>query len=280
MVDTGLMAATGGLATELQKQAVGAALAAGLTQEEAQKAGFGAVSALLREQLNASLQSGVKLDANTQALLDEAKKNGIEILADPAIESLDVQRKQLGVLERIAGGAGAVAGSGREARMVSAATGFAPRRLTEDTLILAHQNEMAMVLPNPDDLMMAIPSALKDRSRFVSARRGFFDDVDLPGADVGDAGLGGDEGATSPAPSIQTMMDALPGLLAQALASAPPPIEASLNVVANISEDPIQTQERREDMRRFTSRELAKEVRTGVGDFYSALYDTLIRARR
>ena len=53
MVDQGLMSAMTGLATELQRQAIEAAQAAGLSEEEARKAGSGAIVDILREQLNA-----------------------------------------------------------------------------------------------------------------------------------------------------------------------------------------------------------------------------------
>ncbi len=102
-IDAGLTAAAGEAATGIRDQAIQAALESGLTQQEAQRAGSAAIASLLREQLNASVQSGNELDANTRALLEEAKRNGIEILADPAIESLAVQKDQLGVLRQIAG---------------------------------------------------------------------------------------------------------------------------------------------------------------------------------
>ena len=39
----------------------------------------------LREQLNAAMASGQELDENTKALIEEARKNGIEIIADPMV---------------------------------------------------------------------------------------------------------------------------------------------------------------------------------------------------
>ncbi len=298
MVDTGLMAAIGGLATELQRQAMEAALATGMTQEEAQKAGFGAVSNLLREQLNASIQSGTELDANTKALIEEAKANGIEILADPAIESLAVQRKQLDVLRQIAGGGGPegdTAGrkleraqrSGQLLPDVSGQHGLGPVLTRKEGLLHYHPNELMLVAPRNqfDDLLLSVPGILKDRGSLRSAARGMFEPMDLPGYDDDIGPGGGDAGVGSatvgaPGPTIQSLLDAMPELIAQAIAAAPPALEASLNVVQNLTEDPLQTQERREDMRRFTSRLMANEVRAKVGDFYSALYDTIVRARR
>ncbi len=99
IVDASLQAALGVASTELRAQATAAARAAGMGESEAQRAGFGAVASLLREQLNSQLQANGKVDAALQAQLDEAKANGIEILADPAIEHLNVAKETLAVLE-------------------------------------------------------------------------------------------------------------------------------------------------------------------------------------
>jgi transcriptional regulator len=103
IVEQGLTAAASGAAAAIQEQAIAAAREAGLSDMEAAKQGSLAIAQLLREQLNASIQSGEDLDANTKALIEEAQKNGISILADPAIESLGVQKEQLDVLKQIAG---------------------------------------------------------------------------------------------------------------------------------------------------------------------------------
>jgi len=296
MVDTGLTTAMGGLATELQRQAMEAALATGMTQEEAQKAGFGAVSNLLREQLNASIQSGTELDANTKALIEEAKANDITILADPAIESLAVQRQQLDVLKNIAGQGGPEGDtaarkleraqrSGQLLPDVSARQGVGPVLTHQRGFLEYHPDEFMLVAPRNqfENLLLSVPAMLKDRGSLRSAARGMYEPMDLPGYDD-DSGPGGGDavggGGGLPGTDIQALMDAMPGLIAQAVAAAPPSVEASLNVVQNLTEDPLQTQERREDMRRFTSRLMAQEVRAKVGDFYSALYETIVRARR
>jgi hypothetical protein len=103
VIDTGVSALGAQAAEDLRLQAEQAAAAQGLDPAGATRAGLIAIAPVLREQLNASVQSGKALDAKTQALLDEAKANGIEILADPALEQLDVAREQLGVLRQIAG---------------------------------------------------------------------------------------------------------------------------------------------------------------------------------
>jgi len=111
-LDAGLLGAAATSAEELRAQATAAATEAGLAPAEATKAGFAAIAPLLREQLNASLASGQELDANTKAMIEEAKKNGVSILADPMVESVAVQREMLKELGRIghAGGGGGVPG--------------------------------------------------------------------------------------------------------------------------------------------------------------------------
>ncbi len=147
--DTGLAAAGGAAAQGIMGQAIADATAAGLTGQEAQKAGFAAVANILREQLNASIRSGQELDANTQQLIEEAKANGIQILADPAIESLGVQKEQLGVLKAIAGQRGGETDTGGA---TSAARGFGPM-ITPNLgggfgpRIQTHAGEYAMVIP-------------------------------------------------------------------------------------------------------------------------------------
>ena len=102
------------------------------------------------------------LDENTRRLLEEAKANGIEILADPALQQLDVAKQQLGVLQQIAGQGGRqimlpdgwrdIPGGERRQPDVSAALGFGPM-ITPDMggglgpVIQTHANELAMVIP-------------------------------------------------------------------------------------------------------------------------------------
>lgn len=166
MVDAGLTAAGGEAARALKDEAVAAATAAGLPAAEAQKAGLLAVANILREQLNASIRSGKELDANTAALLEEAKANGIEILADPALQQLDVSKQQLAVLQQIAG---QPAGGGKREDAVPAAGGFGPM-VTPDLggglgpLIQTHPGELAMV----------IPRSRMGRDGFMSAASGIY----------------------------------------------------------------------------------------------------------
>ena len=103
VVDQGVLAAVGTITTDVQAQAFAAAKEAGLSDAEANKASLGAISPILREQLNASIATGRKLDDKTQQLIDEAKANGIDILADPAIEAVAVAKDQLAELKKISG---------------------------------------------------------------------------------------------------------------------------------------------------------------------------------
>lgn len=158
MVDAALQGAMTSLAMELQRQAIEAARAAGLTETEAAKAGSGAIVDLLREQLNASLASGRELDSNTKALIDEARANGIEIIADPMLQQLQVQQKSLAELEQINA---AMAGGGRafdqygsyvSGRTLSAQAGLPPAIMPHvgrglGPTIQTHPGELALVIP-------------------------------------------------------------------------------------------------------------------------------------
>lgn len=105
-ISSDLLANGGQFAEALRAEAVAAAKEAGLSDAEAQKAGLAAVAPLLRDQLEASIQSGQKLSAQTQQLIDEAKANGITIVADPMIALLDQSKEQTGLLRQIAGKGG------------------------------------------------------------------------------------------------------------------------------------------------------------------------------
>jgi len=109
-ISTDLLANGGDFAEALRAEAVAAAKEAGLSDAEAQKAGLAAVAPLLRDQLEASIQSGQKLSAQTQQLIDEAKANGITIVADPMIALLDENKEQTALLRKIAGEGSGIGG--------------------------------------------------------------------------------------------------------------------------------------------------------------------------
>jgi hypothetical protein len=141
-VDSGLMGAASQSAEELRQQAVAAAEAAGVAPAEATKAGFGAIAPLLREQLNAAMASGQELDANTQALLAEAKANGINIVADPIVQQLAVQKDMLGELRAMN------RGGGEPKADQEFATGSRGLRLVKrDMLARIHEGEGLLVVP-------------------------------------------------------------------------------------------------------------------------------------
>ena len=199
LIDQGLLAAGGAAAGELRQQATAAAVAQGLSPEEAAKAGSAAIAPLLREQLNASIQSGKELDETTKALLQEAKANGIEILADPAIASLDVQRSQLEVLKDIAKNSGFFGGGGEGT--VHAARGLGPVRMPNmgrglGPIIQTHAGELAWILP----------ASLSRRGGLIHAAKGVYDDME---GGFGGGGGGPDTGTSSEIATVATIEAAL-----------------------------------------------------------------------
>lgn len=248
LIDEGLLGAAGAAAGEVKQQAIDAALAAGLSPEEAARAGSAAIAPLLREQLNASLQSGKELDANTKALLEEAKKNGIEILADPAIETLDVAKQQLDVLKQLAG-------SKTGLPTTSAARGVGPFVSKTEGLIHYHPNELIWVLPKNMQ-----PGGM------ISAARGLYrDDEDrpLPRERNGEPGEQGEPQDTSTPAALAESVGAqvaaaiLPALR-QAVVSAAP-INIAPQIMVN--EDPEGDKETRVARRRQTVATVADAFR-------------------
>jgi hypothetical protein len=135
-VDRGLTGSGGAVA----QQALASAVAAGASPREA----FMLIAPLLTELVNASKASGQVLDENTTALLAEAKVNGIDIIADPMIESVAVQKEIRDILKA---GGGAFAPSVFEGDQFTSARGFGPRRLTRDSVFQAHAGEHVMIIP-------------------------------------------------------------------------------------------------------------------------------------
>jgi hypothetical protein len=103
LIDVTLLANATMATGDLIAQQTQVALAAGMSQAEATRAGFGANAALLQAQLEASLLSGTGVSADLQALLDEAERNGINIVASPLVQSLMVQQSMDAHLSKIAG---------------------------------------------------------------------------------------------------------------------------------------------------------------------------------
>lgn len=155
-IDTDFLANGGTFADALREEAVAAALAEGKTQAEADKAGLAVIAPLLRDQLNASVESGQKLSAQTEALLAEAKANGIEIVADPLLAQLDVQKEIRDELRKQNGSTGTEGDDGS----IDSRAGGAPRRFSAAGGLVGftgsgsprldlqlHPNEMIRVTP-------------------------------------------------------------------------------------------------------------------------------------
>jgi hypothetical protein len=222
-IDTGLLGAAGGMAEALKQQAVAAALATGSTQEEANKIGIATVAPILTEQLNASLASGKELDANTKALIAEAKKNGIDIVADPILQQLQVQRDTLAVLQGMAGlpvgGPAPEPGGGTTPDGRSpfhAASGLGPAIMPDvggglGPLIQTHAGEAALI----------IPRNRSNRRWFIHAAGGLSRDGGEDGGG-GRGGHGGGGGTGSGAGAAAPTPEAFAAAVAQTAAAQRP----------------------------------------------------------
>lgn len=259
-IDANLLAQSGAMAGALKEQATQAALATGMGQAEAERAGMATIAPLLTEMLNSSIASGEQLSDDQKALLEEAKKNGINIVAAPLLQQLDVQKEQLAVLRQIAGGP--AAGEGEPGRTHSAAGGFGeiltPRLIPPGgAQFQVHEGEGVLVVPRSK-------MAKRGQFAYISAAGGFStsgtreggrdrEGREGPGAGDGRAGAGGEAGT----PGSET---GAPGSAAAAelekhiaeIARQVRPVSITTNVAPQITEDPLATQERKEDLRRFT----------------------------
>jgi hypothetical protein len=245
-LDSGLLAAAGASAEELRAQAQTAAEEAGMAPADAVKAGFGAIAPLLKEQLNAALASGQELDANTRALIEEAKKNGINIVADPMVESVAVQKDMLKELKHMNGRGGGVPDE-------SFASGtFGLRVVKRDMLAQIHEGEGFMVVPK--DKM--------GRGVFGSFARGT-DDPDREGGGGGRI-PGGGGGPSGPAPSSGggTAGEIAVEVRRLAREVRRRPTEAVTQVFQpTFKLDPLQTVESREELGRTLTDQFLRDLR-------------------
>lgn len=250
-VDTGLSSAMGPLADELRRQAYDAARAAGLSPEEATKAGFGAITPILTQQLNNSLATGNKLDAKTQELIDEAKRNGINIVADPLLVANSIAADQLTQLQTIAGNTmkigdphgnptipktppgtpvpGAPKGD-PDFPTVGAASGYlSSRQLERDTMFLAHAGEHIFIAPARMDFIKAATGFYARRGDGEGGGRG-------GGGGGGGAGAGGGTGIPGGSGTGSGVNASTVAAIADAVARAKPSItiSAPLTVIPQI----------------------------------------------
>jgi hypothetical protein len=236
----------------LRDQAIAAARAAGLSEAEAQRAGSAAVAGLLREQLNVNKATGRQNSSQLDALLAEAKANGIEILADPAVEAVEVAKESRDYLKTIAEGpppepskegkksyegdtSQNTGGSRTEEQdrggRETAAKGFGPV-ITPNLggglgpLIQTHPGELVWIVPKSD-----LGSAM------VSAAGG-----------LGGYGWGRYGSNTFPSP------------LSDAIAGWGTPGGSQVNVNLAISENPFQTTEGAARLRRYTLDAVERET--------------------
>lgn len=271
MIDSGLTEAAAASSQELFNQARAAALEAGKSPEEAQKAGFGAISQLLREQLNASVQSGKELDANTKRLLEEAKANGIEILADPAIETLDVAKQQLDELKKIS-----------KTRPTGAAQGIGPM-MTRDL----GGGLGPLIQTHPGELVWVLPKALA-KGGIISAARGIgsVDDDERRGGGggggsssgsgaSGDGTSGGSSDYGGAAPSLDAIVAAVSASVTAAVRNRP---EVNLQVTQQLTESPFASAESKSEARAFTLDAAADALAANSGRFAQEI-DRRINAR-
>lgn len=221
-IDSALLQNAGGMAGALQEQATAAAEAAGMAPAEATKVGFATIAPLLQEMVNSSIASGQKLSADQQALLDEAKKNGINIVADPMIESVAVQKESLSVLRSIAGQKGGGAAGRDRGDGIPSASGFGPRVAPNmggglGPLIQTHAGELVWVLP----------AALSRKGGIVHAAKGYYDDAYDPRpqrgtpSDASDPTTTASGGGTAAAPSSE-MVAAVNEAVSRAVATIQP----------------------------------------------------------
>lgn len=275
-VDVGLMAAAGQTAAELLKEATAAATEAGLAPAEASKAGFGAVSDILREQLNASIASGQELDSNTKQMIADAKAQGLDILPD-------IQYQQLDELKKITANTAAAAGGGAPPAPgtygmpgspdmphgraeYGAASGMGPVRLSKDTVIQAHAGEHVLIVPKGKNV------------HFRKAMRGAYSDSDRE--DTREPGTGGAGGATAPAASSTPVVSVaevseIVKAAVEAAAKNIQQVQVQQVVSPTINVDPLKNAQDRQQYARFVIEETAKEVRSKQGSLVFAIQELL-----
>lgn len=245
-IDSGLLAAAGASAEELRAQAVAAAEAAGMAPAEATKAGFGAIAPLLREQLNAALASGQELDENTKALIEEARRNGIEIVADPMVESVAVQKQMLKELQHIGKRGGGVP----DEAYASGTIGL--RRVKRDMLAQIHEGEGFLVVPRDKMGQGVFGSFARGTEEELGEGRYPRGGVVVPGGGINVPSGGTTESASAAVEEIRE--------LAREVRSRPSePVTQVFQPTFKI--DPLQTREGREELGRTLTEQFLRDLR-------------------
>lgn len=250
-IDAGVIGAGGAMADALRQQAIDAAIATGSSKPDAEKIGIATVAPILTEQLNASLASGQKLDSKTQELIDEAKRNGISIVADPILQQLKVQQDMLKALETIAGtGTGAGANTGQGSNRDHSTEGdhssaggfgsfrassthmsglgstsvsgeFVPKRVRGGAHFTVHDGEGVIVIPKEE--MGHYYSSLRGYGSYIASRGDGEGGGHPGGGGGGGGGAGGGSGSGSglPPASAAAASDAIDRLSQQLLNQTP-----------------------------------------------------------
>jgi hypothetical protein len=172
LVDTDLLATTTEATANLIAQATEAS---GLEGRDATRVGFAANAQLLQAQLEASMMSGTGISTELQALLDEARANGINIVASPLVQSLEVQRESLAVQQKMLGALGS-AGGGKEEEPPAMARGgvvlpFVPR--AERGLVVSHSPGGSLIRSGEREAELTVPvRAVFDLARQIGSGAG------------------------------------------------------------------------------------------------------------
>jgi hypothetical protein len=284
-----VMAAASQASGQLQAEAAQAALDAGMSQTEATQAGFGAIAPLLQAQVDAAIYSNQEQSTQLQALLAEARANGLEIVASPLAQQLEVQRESAAYLNQIYGvlsGAHSNAPYGMPAGQPLPAGSPAipqgggppsnydygprpkdyPANLPWPPVQAAGGMDLAvmpdlggglgpLIQTHANEEVLVIPASKRGRTRVIHAMQGLQgeDGGGGGGWDGGGGGGGAGEGGgpIEPPRAFEQMAVELAAAVTERLTQLRP-ISVNYSVSPTINEDPTASREKREDLRKFT----------------------------
>jgi hypothetical protein len=199
----------GTVAMDAYNQALGAAHQEGLEGAAAQEAAIRAVGPAIAQIKSAYEAAGIPIDANTQALIDQAQASGMAFATSPMERAAHAMEQVAFALGKAFGFAvdlgdafGGVAGQANRAAQaanripanvpgahipgggipegVTAQGGYGPAKLGRDTLIQAHRGEGALIVKKSD----------MQRGAFVSAQGGLGTPGPSTGSHIGLRGSG------------------------------------------------------------------------------------------